>query len=117
MNRVLGILGLAKRAGALAVGTNSVLEAVRKDKALLVLVTSDVSENTKKQLHDKASYRKIPIETLPFGMCELGKALGKEHSAAVAVLQEGFVISYTKACTTNKVINPERNGITHGRNK
>lgn len=117
MNKILGILGLAKRAGALAVGTNSVLEAVRKGKALLVLIASDVSDNTKKQLHDKANYRKVPAEMLPFDMTELGKAIGKEYAAAVAVLQEGFVISYTKACTTNKVTNPERNGITHGRNE
>ena len=48
MSRVLGVLGLARRAGALAIGTNSVLEAVRKGKAYLVLIASDASENTAK---------------------------------------------------------------------
>lgn len=99
MNNVLGILGLAKRAGALAIGTNSVLESVRKEKALLVLIASDVSSNTKKQLTDKAGFRHVPVQMLPFNMGELGHALGKDHTVAVAITQEGFVISYTKACT------------------
>ena len=99
MNKVLGILGLAKRAGALAIGTNSVLESVRKGKALLVLIASDASSNTQKQLMDKASFRNVPVQTLPFDMTELGHAIGKDHTVAVAILQEGFVISYTKACT------------------
>ncbi|MBQ9793980.1 MAG: ribosomal L7Ae/L30e/S12e/Gadd45 family protein [Clostridia bacterium] len=100
MNRILGVLGLARRAGALAIGTNSVLEAVRKKKAFLVLVAADASENTAKQLLDKSAYYKVPAEKLPFGMLELGHAIGKDHTVAVAVLQEGFVVSYTKACTT-----------------
>jgi len=100
MNRILGVLGLARRAGALAIGTNSVLEAIRKKKAFLVLIAADASENTAKQLLDKSAYYKIPAETLPFGMLELGHAIGKDHTVAVAILQEGFVVSYTKACTT-----------------
>lgn len=99
MNKVLGVLGLAMRARALAVGTNSVLESVRKGKALLVLIASDTSSNTQKQLQDKASYRHVPVQTLPFDMLELGRALGKDHTVAVAIEQEGFVISYTKACS------------------
>ena len=100
MSRVLGVLGLARRAGALAIGTNSVLEAVRKGKAYLVLIASDASENTAKQLLDKSAFYKIPADRLPFGMLELGHAIDKDHIVAVAVLQEGFVVSYTKACTT-----------------
>lgn len=99
MNKVLGILGLAMRARALAVGTKSVLESVRKGKALLVLIASDASSNTQKQLTDKANYRHVPVQTLPFDMTELGHALGKDHTVAVAITQEGFVISYTKACS------------------
>ena len=79
---------------------DEVLEAVRKGKAKLVLLASDASDNTKKQLQDKASFYKVPVETLPYGMLELGHAIGKDHTVAIAILEEGFVISYTKACTT-----------------
>ena len=121
--RLEGILGLAKRAGALAVGTEQVIEAVRKGKAKLVLAASDVSENTAKQLRDKASYRNVPLELLPIDMGVLGHAIGKDRAAAVALLQEGFVRSYRKAAqdpptvSSNTLSNPERNGYTDGRNE
>lgn len=125
--RAEGIIGLAKRAGALAVGTEQVLDAVRKGKSHLVLAASDVSKNTAKQLRDKTSFRQSPLEVLPIGMHELGRLIGKDHTAAVAFLQEGFVRSYRKAvsdppadpsaATSITLSNPERNGYTHGRNE
>lgn len=124
--RLTGIIGLAKRAGALAVGTEQVIESVRKGKARLVLVASDVSENTAKRLQDKASYRNVPLEALPMDMSALGHSVGKDHAAAVALLQEGFVRSYRKAkgspadppaAASNTLSNPERNGYTDGRNE
>lgn len=125
--RAEGIIGLAKRAGALAVGTEQVIEAVRKGKAKLVLVASDVSENTEKRLRDKASFRNVPLEFLPIDMGVLGHLIGKDHAAAVALLQEGFVRSYRKAmqdppagspaALSNTLSNPERNGYTDGRNE
>ena len=126
--RAEGIIGLAKRAGALAVGTEQVIEAVRKGKARLVLVASDVSENTAKRLRDKTAYRNVPLELLPIDMGMLGHLIGKDHAAAVALLQEGFVRSYRKAVqgipadppsaeSSNMLSNPERNGYTDGRNE
>ena len=124
--RLRGIIGLAKRAGALAIGTEAVIEAVRKGKAKLVLAACDVSENTAKRLQDKASYRGVPLERIPIGMGELGRLIGKDHAAAVALLQEGFVRSYRKAIqdpadppavSSNTLSNPERNGYTDGRNE
>lgn len=123
--RAEGIIGLAKRAGALAVGTEQVVESVRKGKAQLVLVASDVSDNTAKRLQDKASYRNVPLELLPIDMNALGHLVGKDHAAAVALLQEGFVRSYRKAISpagspaaaSNTLSNPERNGYTDGRNE
>ena len=125
--RAEGIIGLAKRAGALAVGTNRVLDAIRGHKAQLVLVACDVSDNTAKLLRDKTSFQNVPIEFLPIDMRELGRLIGKEHAAAVALTQEGFVRSYRKAVygspadpsaeTSITLSNPERNGYTHGRNE
>lgn len=125
--RLTGIIGLAKRAGALAVGTENVIESVRKGKARLVLVACDVSENTAKRLQDKASYRNVPLERIPIRMDALGHLIGKDHAAAVALLQDGFVRSYRKAMqeplasppavSSNTLSNPERNGYTDGRNE
>ena len=97
MNRIAGILGLAKRANALVGGTTLTLDAVRKGKALLVLAANDISPGTEKQLRDKTSYRNVPLEVLPFGADELGHCIGKTKTAAVALLNPGFVASYRKA--------------------
>lgn len=97
MNRVKGVLGLARRAGALAVGTVGVVDAIRSGKAKLVLIADGVSENTRKRLTDKASFRSVPTEFLPFGAEELGHCVGKGDSSSAAILQENFVISYRKA--------------------
>ena len=103
VDRIQGVLGLAKRAGALAVGTNSVLDAVRNGKAKLVLLANDASENTVKQLNDKASFRCVPLETLGMDRETLGHCIGKENTAAIALLQEGFVTAYRKACRRQDV--------------
>ena len=101
-SQVQGVLGLARRANALAAGTNAVLDAVRSKKALLVLAANDVSPNTEKRLKDKTSFRGVPMEVLPFGAAELGHCIGKADTAAVALLQDGFVLSYRKACGSER---------------
>lgn len=92
-----GVIGLARKAGMLAVGTNGVLDAVRSGKAVLVLIASDASENTKKLLFDKASFRSVPTEELPFGTEQLGRVVGKQNTAAAAFLSDGFLTAYRKA--------------------
>lgn len=92
MNKLLGALGLAMKAGALVCGTNNVLDVIRKGKAKLVLLANDISENTRKLLTDKATYRKIRIVTLPFSMAELGAALGKAETSSAAITDINFVV-------------------------
>ncbi len=119
-----GIIGLARRAGALSIGTEQVVAEVRKGRAKLVLIASDVSENTAKRLTDKADYRHVPWERVPLKMHALGRLVGREHASAVALLRDGFVLSYRKAvrdcpseASTNTLSNPERNEDTDGRNE
>ncbi len=102
MNKnTLGVLGLAKRAGALAVGTNNVLDSVRRGKAKLVLIASDVSDNTKKNLSDKSSFYKVQTDTVDITAAELGKALGHGPTAAIAISDENFVIAFNKSRNDN----------------
>lgn len=46
----MGALGLARRAGALAIGFDAVAQAVKAGRAQLVLVASDTSPKTLKRL-------------------------------------------------------------------
>jgi ribosomal protein L7Ae-like RNA K-turn-binding protein len=47
--KILNMLGLARRAGKLVTGEELVVDEVRKQKAKLVFVASDASENTRKK--------------------------------------------------------------------
>ena len=88
-NKVLGMLGLAKRAGKVVSGEFSVEKAVKAKQAYLVLVAEDASDNTKKNFRDMCSYydtRLIMIGTKE----DLGKSVGCQFRASVAVTDPGF---------------------------
>ena len=84
-----GMLGLARRSGNLAFGTDAVLSAVRGGKAELVVISCDCSENTAKKLVDKCSF--YETEYITFGTSEkLGKATGNDNSVALAITDKNF---------------------------
>lgn len=60
-NKLINMLGLAKRAGKLSGGETAVLEAIRSGKAELVLIATDASDNTKKMFNDKCTYYGVPV--------------------------------------------------------
>ena len=50
MDKVLGLMGLAKKAGRVAMGEDAVKDAVRYGTAHLVIIAEDASDNTKKSI-------------------------------------------------------------------
>ncbi|MCQ2500884.1 MAG: ribosomal L7Ae/L30e/S12e/Gadd45 family protein [Lachnospiraceae bacterium] len=83
-NKALSMLGMATRAGKTVSGEFAVEKSVKQKTARLVLLAEDASDNTKKKFSDMCSYRKIPY--LLFADREtLGRAIGKEFRACVAV--------------------------------
>ncbi len=93
----LGVIGLAARARGIAIGTNQVLEAIRGKKAKLVLIASDVSSNTRKNLLDKSSFYSVNTEEIDITAEELGRAVGHSHTAAIAFTDINFVNAYKKS--------------------
>ena len=49
-DRFLNLLGLCRRAGRMKIGCDTVIESVELKEAKLVLMASDISENTKKKV-------------------------------------------------------------------
>ena len=81
-DRVLGMLGLAKKAGKTVSGEDKILEAIRNGKAKLVIIAGDASENTKKRFKDKCAYYHI-------GVYEYGTKVTLQH-AALAITDKNF---------------------------
>lgn len=93
IKKLRGALGLARKAGAVVLGTEAVIEIIRRNKAVCVYMSSDVSENTKKKLSDKTSFYKAPIKRLPLTMSELADCVGySSPAAAAAVTDKNFLI-------------------------
>lgn len=107
-NNTAGVIGLAARARQLSVGTNGTLDAIRARKALLVLIASDVSDNTRKTLTDKAAFYSVRTETLDITCSELGRATGHAAAAAVAFTDANFVRAYETSLPKSGTANEER---------
>ena len=86
--RVGGFLGLCTRAGQLAFGQESCVDAVRKHKAAVVLLDMDCSENTRKRFLDTCKTHRTLLYGLPSGM--IARVVGKEGRMVVAVKPGGM---------------------------
>ena len=94
-NKIISLLGIAMKSGNVVSGEYQVLEAVRKKKAKLVLVSEDASDNTKKLFSDKCAFYKVPVEL--YGTKEdLGRAIGKDLRSSLAVCEDGFASAIKK---------------------
>ncbi len=86
---MLSVLGLARRANKTAVGFDLISQKAREGSVALLLLAQDCSEATKKAYRNKCRFYHIPWEE--YGMAEtIGKSVGRQKIAAVAVCDEGF---------------------------
>lgn len=88
-DRVLGILGLARRAGQLAVGTRAVREALADGSARAVVLARDAGENALDRLSGPLGRRR-PSIVRSAGAAEIGAALGRERVVAAAITDPGL---------------------------
>ena len=88
-DKVLSMLGLAAKAGAIVSGEFSTEKSVKEGKAFLVIVAADASDNTKKHFRDMTTFYEVPM--YEYASKEmLGHAIGKEFRASLAVNNENF---------------------------
>lgn len=91
MNRdaILSTVGLAYCAKKIVVGFDTISQQAKSGKIHLLLLAEDCSEGTKKSYRNKCRYYQIPI--VEYGTCEtIGRSVGKERIAALAICDEGF---------------------------
>jgi ribosomal protein L7Ae-like RNA K-turn-binding protein len=86
---LLRLLGLARRAGKVAPGTDAARRAVLEGEARLVLTASDASSVQLKKIRTTLRNRTIPQATLG-DRNTLGAAIGLPPLAALAVTDDSF---------------------------
>ena len=88
------MLGFARRAGKLIIGTELCCRAMAEHgekKPKLIAAASDISDGTKKKILTKAAFYQIDAVILPLTMAGLGKQIGKTAPpACVAVTDVRF---------------------------
>ena len=85
MDKLLNLIGLAKKAGKLEVGEEPVGAAARSKHARLILIASDAADNTRRRaLHFGEAGECICLE-IPPTKEDLGRALGRTSCALLAL--------------------------------
>ncbi len=96
MDKVLSMLGLAKKAGRLEVGEEPVGAAARARDARLIVVAEDAAENTVRRVRHFADAGQCLWVKVPATKDELGRAVGRTSCAMVALTDVGFAEAAAK---------------------
>ena len=97
IDRALGMLGLAMKAGKVVIGTEQVIAFLQKKKLHLVLISGNASEGTKKKISFKCEFYKTHNLELTVNTDELGRLLGKTYApAVVGITDENFANTIIK---------------------
>lgn len=106
---VLSTLGLALRAGKLAVGEEPVCAACREHQARVILLARDAADNTADRAGRWARECSAPLLALPYEKSQVGFRLGRSVCAVLAVTDPGFAASLVKKLAAS---DPARYGET-----
>ena len=88
MNRALGSLGLAMRAGRVQSGADACDKLIKAGSACLILIDAGASPATRKAMTDACAYYSVPYRLVPAG--ELGRAIGRSGRMAAAITDRAF---------------------------
>lgn len=95
--RIIGLIGLANKAGLITGGGSMVIDALRsKTKPCLVIIASDVSEAIREKIIHAAAAHNVP-HRIVVTKDDFGAILGKAPRSAIAVASSGFVSQMIKA--------------------
>ena len=102
MSEGLGLVGLAYKAGKLAVGDTAVAEAVFERRARLICTASDASARLVERAELMPERCNALYIALPFTQAQLGAALGRGTCSIVAFLDPGLSWAFA-----NKLVETE----------
>lgn len=90
-DKFLSLLGMARRSGKLSTGHDAVISSVVKNKAKLVILSSEGSERLKREINHACTYggKSIPVLLTGYTTSELSQAIGIK-AAVISVDDEGF---------------------------
>ena len=101
-NKALNLLGIARRAGHIAIGFDAVKALLNSGRAQVILLAADRSAKTEKELRYTAQSSPCPIRVLTADKEALAHALGLQKPVAVAATDDrGFAAAMLKHLGTD----------------
>lgn len=89
MEKILGFIGIAKRAGKVSVGSFVCETAIKSGASRLIIIATDASSKTKKTLTDACNHYNVPF--LEFSDMEgLGRITGGGEKVVVSINDKEF---------------------------
>jgi ribosomal protein L7Ae-like RNA K-turn-binding protein len=88
-DRLLGMLGLAVRAGKVSFGVFSTLKALDEGRAKVVIASGDIGQSNKRAVENKCNEWDIPL-LFYSNKEDLSRACGKKDMPVVGICDEGF---------------------------
>jgi len=103
MERSLALLGMAKKAGRLAVGSEAAATAARRGDAKLIITASDASEASIRRAKANAEANSVKHIAVPFTMFELGTTAGHGSPGTIAFLDKGLADGFTRKLADTEI--------------
>ena len=97
MDKALGLLGLARKAGLIELGEEPVGAITRAGKAYLVVVAKDASDHTWRRSLSFVAGTAQQCLRLPFTKAEVGLAVGRQELAIGAITDPALALNFAKA--------------------
>jgi ribosomal protein L7Ae-like RNA K-turn-binding protein len=100
-----GMIGLARKAGKLVFGTDRITDSVRNKHAYIVLIATDISENTRKRIENCCKYYKTEYGNLNMTMDILSHYIGESSAvSAVSITDKSFTAAITVIINSTTVV-------------
>ncbi len=102
-NKILGLIGLAMKAGKVSFGADSVEENIVKKKVKLVILSEDSSERSKNKFIEKCKKYNIPI-IVDGNIEDLSQIIGKNNKSIIGIKDINFAKSIQKKYSGGDII-------------
>lgn len=96
-DKAIGLLGLARKAGKLETGEETVGSLLLQKRARLTLLASDAGSAVARKMHGLAEGTRQRILALPYDKLTLGAALGKQSVSVAAFADVSMALAFVKA--------------------
>jgi ribosomal protein L30E len=93
------MLGIARKAGMLAIGSEDVAAAARSRKAKAILTASDASESARRRAARDSEFCGATHTVLPYTKYQLGNITGRGSPGTLAILDAGLAARFLEGLT------------------